>query len=73
MVVMNRTPLSLEIPSLGHSTAVVLVVGREAPGGGKLIYSTGGLEFIAQDSQDVAELSVAVSSLVLGRSRRNLA
>lgn len=39
---------------------------REAPGGRKLNHSPGSLEFIAQDSQDVAELSVAIASLVLG-------
>lgn len=64
-------PGSLEIPSVCNSTAVVLEVCREAPGGRKLIYCPGSLEFIAQDSQDVAELSVAVCWSGSGRCRRN--
>lgn len=68
---MGTSPPSLEIPSVPNSTAVVLEVCREAPGGRKLNHSPGSLEFIAQDSQDVAELSVAICQSGSGRYRRN--
>lgn len=68
---LGKSPWSLAIPSVPNSTAVVLDVCREAPGGRKLNHSPGSLEFIAQDSQDVAELSVAICQSGSGRCRRN--
>lgn len=60
MVARNRALPNLEIPSVRNSTAVVLKVCREAPGGRRLMCCPGSWEFIAQDSQDVAELSVII-------------
>lgn len=70
-MVLNRTLRRLQIPSVHNSTAVVLEVFREVPGGRNLIYSTGGLEFIARIVKLWLSCVLPFASLDLGRSRRN--